>query len=38
VTTVDAHNDSQTFNWLLASFVRSTDGVRDAVAVSSEGC
>lgn len=35
--TVDMHNDSQTFNWLLASFVRKTDGVRDAVAVSSDG-
>ncbi|MEW1655371.1 MULTISPECIES: roadblock/LC7 domain-containing protein [unclassified Streptomyces] len=34
---VDLHNDSQTFNWLLASFVRKTDGVRDAVAVSSDG-
>jgi predicted regulator of Ras-like GTPase activity (Roadblock/LC7/MglB family) len=37
VTTVDAHKDSQTFNWLLANFVRGTDGVRDAVAVSSDG-
>lgn len=35
--TVDTHHDSQTFNWLLASFVRKTDGVRDAVAVSSDG-
>ncbi|MEV0093123.1 roadblock/LC7 domain-containing protein [Streptomyces sp. NPDC050738] len=35
--TVDLHNDSQTFNWLLAQFVRHTDGVRDAVAVSSDG-
>ncbi|RDI63715.1 roadblock/LC7 domain-containing protein [Nocardia pseudobrasiliensis] len=26
-----------TFNWLLADFVRTTDGVRDAVAVSSDG-
>jgi predicted regulator of Ras-like GTPase activity (Roadblock/LC7/MglB family) len=25
------------FNWLLASFVRDTDGVRDAVAVSADG-
>lgn len=24
-------------NWMIASFVRSTDGVRDAVAVSSDG-
>ena len=37
MTTVDAHKDSQTFNWLLANFVKSTDGVRDAVAVSSDG-
>ncbi|MFF7332067.1 roadblock/LC7 domain-containing protein [Streptomyces sp. NPDC090306] len=37
MTTVDTHNDSQTFNWLLANFVRGTDGVRDAVAVSSDG-
>jgi predicted regulator of Ras-like GTPase activity (Roadblock/LC7/MglB family) len=37
VTTVDTHNDSRTFNWLLANFVRNTDGVRDAVAVSSDG-
>ncbi|NYV77110.1 roadblock/LC7 domain-containing protein [Streptomyces sp. UH6] len=29
--------DSQAFNWLLAAFVRNTDGVRDAVAVSSDG-
>ncbi|MEU3712255.1 roadblock/LC7 domain-containing protein [Streptomyces catenulae] len=34
---VDLHHDSQTFNWLLANFVRRTDGVRDAVAVSSDG-
>ncbi|KUL33861.1 dynein regulation protein LC7 [Streptomyces sp. NRRL F-4489] len=34
---VETHNDSHTFNWLLASFVRKTDGVRDAVAVSSDG-
>jgi predicted regulator of Ras-like GTPase activity (Roadblock/LC7/MglB family) len=31
------HADSRTFNWLLANFVRNTDGVRDAVAVSSDG-
>ncbi|WP_037574521.1 roadblock/LC7 domain-containing protein [Phaeacidiphilus oryzae] len=35
--TVDMHADSQTFNWLIGNFVRSTDGVRDAVAVSSDG-
>lgn len=27
----------QTFNWMMANFVRGTDGVRDAVAVSSDG-
>lgn len=27
----------QTFNWLLVNFVRNTDGVRDAIAVSSDG-
>jgi uncharacterized protein len=33
-----AHSaDGQAFNWLLANFVRNTDGVRDAVAVSSDG-
>jgi predicted regulator of Ras-like GTPase activity (Roadblock/LC7/MglB family) len=32
-----ALTDTQTFNWLLADFVRSTDGVREAVAVSSDG-
>ncbi|WP_343245057.1 roadblock/LC7 domain-containing protein [Streptomyces sp. SID14478] len=37
MTTVDMRGDSQTFNWLLANFVRGTDGVRDAVAVSSDG-
>ena len=35
--TVDIHNDLSQFDWLLASFVRQTDGVRDAVAVSSDG-
>ncbi|BBH71831.1 dynein regulation protein LC7 [Actinoplanes sp. OR16] len=29
--------DVQQFNWLLGSFVAQTDGVRDAVAVSSDG-
>jgi predicted regulator of Ras-like GTPase activity (Roadblock/LC7/MglB family) len=29
----EVHN----FNWLLANFVRDTDGVADAVAVSSDG-
>ncbi|MFF0544883.1 roadblock/LC7 domain-containing protein [Nocardia thailandica] len=29
--------DPHTFNWLLGNFVRNTDGVRDTVAVSSDG-
>lgn len=29
--------EAQGFNWLLANFVRNTDGVTDAVAVSSDG-
>jgi hypothetical protein len=29
--------DAQRFNWLLANFVHGTDGVTDAVAVSSDG-
>ena len=29
--------DARQFNWLLANFVRHTDGVTDAVAVSSDG-
>ncbi|MFE7802402.1 roadblock/LC7 domain-containing protein [Nocardia sp. NPDC057440] len=29
--------DPHTFNWMLANFVRDTDGVRDTVAVSSDG-
>ncbi|RAY13879.1 dynein regulation protein LC7 [Actinomadura craniellae] len=32
-----ATSETQSFNWLLASFVRETDGVTDAVAVSSDG-
>jgi len=28
---------AQDFNWLLANFVKDTDGVTDAVAVSSDG-
>jgi predicted regulator of Ras-like GTPase activity (Roadblock/LC7/MglB family) len=35
--TVDAHTEASQFNWMLANFVRNTDGVRDAVAVSSDG-
>jgi predicted regulator of Ras-like GTPase activity (Roadblock/LC7/MglB family) len=34
---VDTHTGRHQFNWLLATFVRQTDGVRDAVAVSSDG-
>src|SRR4051812_5597217 len=35
--TVNVGTDLQEFNWLLTNFVRSADGVRDAVAVSSDG-
>ena len=35
--TVDAQTGSHQFNWMLANFVRNTAGVRDAVAVSSDG-
>src|SRR5207244_5259411 len=34
---VDVHTGAHQFNWMLANFVRNTDGVRDAVAVSSDG-
>lgn len=34
---IDSHADPQSFNWLITNFVRGTDGVRDAVAVSSDG-
>ena len=34
---VDLDAEVNSFNWLLANFVRSTDGIRDAVAVSSDG-
>jgi predicted regulator of Ras-like GTPase activity (Roadblock/LC7/MglB family) len=34
---VDVRAGAHQFNWLLANFVRNTDGVRDAVAVSSDG-
>jgi predicted regulator of Ras-like GTPase activity (Roadblock/LC7/MglB family) len=34
---VDVQTEAHQFNWLLANFVRNTDGVRDAVAVSSDG-
>lgn len=29
--------ETQNFNWLLGNFVRNTDGVTDAIAVSSDG-
>lgn len=35
--TVDLEAGSHQFNWMLANFVRNTHGVRDAVAVSSDG-
>lgn len=35
--TVEVRAAASQFNWLLANFVRTTDGVRDAVAVSSDG-
>jgi predicted regulator of Ras-like GTPase activity (Roadblock/LC7/MglB family) len=34
---VDAHTDRHQFGWLLGNFVHNTHGVRDAVAVSSDG-
>ncbi|WP_328471070.1 roadblock/LC7 domain-containing protein [Actinoplanes sp. NBC_00393] len=34
---VQAPADRHQFNWLLGNFVQQTDGVRDAVAVSSDG-
>ncbi|WP_250034972.1 roadblock/LC7 domain-containing protein [Paractinoplanes maris] len=34
---VQATPDRHQFNWLLGNFVQHTDGVRDAVAVSSDG-
>jgi predicted regulator of Ras-like GTPase activity (Roadblock/LC7/MglB family) len=35
--TVGADAGKDQFGWLLGNFVRSTDGVREAVAVSSDG-
>src|ERR1051325_8675610 len=32
-----AVSQTESFNWLLGNFVRGTDGVADAVAVSSDG-
>ncbi len=34
---VDVQTEVRQFNWMLANFVHNTDGVRDAVAVSSDG-
>ena len=34
---VEAPADRHQFNWMLGNFVHQTDGVRDAVAVSSDG-
>lgn len=34
---VDASTDRHQFNWMLGNFVHQTHGVRDAVAVSSDG-
>jgi uncharacterized protein len=34
---IEASTDVNSLNWLLANFVRGTDGVRDVVAVSSDG-
>ena len=34
---VNAHTDRHQFSWLLGNFVHHTDGVREAVAVSSDG-
>jgi predicted regulator of Ras-like GTPase activity (Roadblock/LC7/MglB family) len=34
---VETSADRHQFNWLLGNFVQHTDGVRDAVAVSSDG-
>jgi predicted regulator of Ras-like GTPase activity (Roadblock/LC7/MglB family) len=35
--TTEVATDPQGFNWLISNFVKGTDGVRDAVAVSSDG-
>jgi predicted regulator of Ras-like GTPase activity (Roadblock/LC7/MglB family) len=35
--TTDLRTTTRGINWLLADFVATTDGVRDAVAVSSDG-
>lgn len=35
--TVELQQYVSTFNWLLVNFVKNTDGIREAVAVSSDG-
>jgi hypothetical protein len=35
--TTELDTDPQSFHWLVSNFVRDTDGVRDAVVVSSDG-
>lgn len=35
--TVELQQHLSTFNWLLVNFVKNTDGIREAVAVSSDG-
>ncbi|NYF56693.1 roadblock/LC7 domain-containing protein [Micromonospora purpureochromogenes] len=35
--TVELQQNASTFNWLLVNFVKNTDGIREAVAVSSDG-
>lgn len=35
--TTEPHPSPQNFNWLISNFVHGTDGVREAVAVSSDG-
>ena len=37
MTPPQAVSETQSFHWLLARFVQGTDGVADAVAVSSDG-
>ena len=37
VTTDAMSDEAKSFNWLLMQFVEQTDGVREAVAVSSDG-
>ncbi len=34
---MDVSQDAQKFNWLLVQFVEKTDGIQEAIAVSSDG-